>query len=498
VPDTTCVSAAPAKSWSEEADRRVAQDANGISTIRELAYAAPVAGSWFFYIPMWSILPGFYAKYGGLSLTSIATVILSIRLFDGVADMTIGYLSDWHRSSGGSRKVWVVIGGAGTVVASFFLLTPPQPSTTAYYLIWSIAFFLAFTIVEIPHMTWGSELTMGYQQRTRIYGVRNVVTRVGVVAFYALPLLPIYRAHEYTPQVLRDAIYVGSLMTVLGLALTIVAAPAGIPVTLSIRDNPRLFIRSLVRNKPLVLYCMTFGCLGLSSGMWFGLVYFYLDSYLKLGGKIAIIFLVGYLIGALSTPLWVKLIHRTSKSTAWATGVSLFLLQSGAVFFVRPDTSWWVPFGLIGIVNLYFTGHDVAALSLLGDIVDYGKLKFHKDRGATYFALNILIFKFGLGIGGGLAFAIVGWFGFDPSVAVHSGRAMLGFKLAFTVLPACLSLMALILIVLSPIDRRRHRIIQRRIESRILRSDKQTARRLTITTPPINGREHVVNQSATA
>src|SRR5579871_4532264 len=80
-----------------------------------VAYAAPVTGSYFFYMPMWSILPGIYAKYFGLPLTSIAVVVLVIRLFDGVIDTTIGYLSDWYSSAGGSRKPWVLIGGLGSI-----------------------------------------------------------------------------------------------------------------------------------------------------------------------------------------------------------------------------------------------------------------------------------------------------------------------------------------------------------------------------------------------
>lgn len=52
-----------------------------------LAYAAPSTGSYFFYIPMWSILPGIYAKYFDLFLTSIAAVVLFIRIFDGFVDV---------------------------------------------------------------------------------------------------------------------------------------------------------------------------------------------------------------------------------------------------------------------------------------------------------------------------------------------------------------------------------------------------------------------------
>ena len=36
-----------------------------------LAYAAPAAGSFFFYTPMWSILPAVYVKHFGLELSAV-------------------------------------------------------------------------------------------------------------------------------------------------------------------------------------------------------------------------------------------------------------------------------------------------------------------------------------------------------------------------------------------------------------------------------------------
>jgi Na+/melibiose symporter-like transporter len=165
-----------------------------------------------------------------------------------------------------------------------------------------------------------------------------------------------------------------------------------------------------------------------------------------------------------------KLIQKTSKSTAWALGASLFVVQLLGAWFTRPADAWWIPFLLVIVANLCFCCHDVAALSILGDIVDYGKLKFHRDRGATYFALNTLIFKVGLGLGGGLSIGIAGLFGFASKGHANGSSAIFGLKLGFIILPACLAFIGLGFILRTPIDRRRHRIIQRRIESTLTRS----------------------------
>lgn len=435
-----------------------------------LAYAAPVLGSYFFYIPMWSILPGVYAKYFGLSLTSVAAVVLFVRLFDGVSDLTVGYLSDRHRAAGGSRKPWVIAGGLGTILASYFLLIPPTPTTATYYLVCSLAYFLAFAIAEIPHLTWGSELTLDYQQRAQVYGARNILSKLGISAFYALPLLPVFASTDYTPQVLQVAVLAGALMTMAGLAWTLLVAPVGFAVPSVREDSPRLLFQSVFRSKPLLLYFAAATCGALCYGMWYGLLYIYLDSYLGMGGRVAIMLLLATVLATLTTPLWLKLIQKTSKATAWAIGISLFGIQLLGTLWISPGDPWWLAFLLVLFANLCFTANDVAAVSAMGDIVDYGKLKFHVDRGATYFAIVNLIFKVGLGLGGGLALGIAGTFGFSTSDAIHSSSSIWGLKLAFIALPACFALACLFLVTRTPINRQRHRIIQRRIESRLPRS----------------------------
>lgn len=443
---------------------------DGTGSLRKaMAYAAPAAAGYFFYIPMWSILPGIYAKHFGLSLSAIAGVVLFIRLFDGFIDTAIGYLSDYHRSLGGSRKPWVFVGAIGAVIACYFLFNPPLPATTGYYLTWSMVYFLAFVLAEIPHLTWGSELAPDYHQRAQVFGVRYIATRVGMITFFALPLLPIYASSDYTPEVLQDGVLIGAVMAVAGL-LWALNAPTGTAPAAVREDSWRLLYQSLVRNKPLLLYFGASASLGLAGGMWYAVIYFYLDGYLGLGSKVALIFLMATVISAVSTPVWVRLIHRTSKATVWAIGILLFVLQMIAALMLEPGVVWWVPFALVVLVNLFFSCHDIAATSTLGDIADYGKLKFGRDRGATYFGLNTLLFKIGLGFGGGLALAVAGSFGFEPAKAVQSEYAILGLKLSFAILPLLFAIVGAIFVLRTPLNARRHRIIQRRIESRALRA----------------------------
>lgn len=430
-----------------------------------LAYAAPAAGLYFFYIPMFSILPEVYAKDYALPLGTIALIVLSIRLFDGVADAAVGYFSDRHRSRGGSRKTWTLLGCVGSAVACYFLFNPATPVTPGYYLGWSLVYFFSLTTADIPHLAWGGELSMGYEDRSRVFGIRTLMVRLGISVFYALPLLPGYRIHEYTPEVLHDAVIIGAGLSALGIVYMLVGAPGGAWSATPAGGRARPFLHSIVYNKPLLIHFLAFGLVELSYGMWFGLLTFFLDGYLHLGSQIPILFLAGFLCAAGSAPLWIRLISATSKPIAWSVAVAFFVGQLLLVNFMSPGGPLWLVLVTILVANVCLAGTDTAVLAILGDVIDYGKLRFRRSGGGIYFALNALMLKVGLGVGSGLAIGIAGAYGFDPSRAVHSEQSIMALKFAFIALPSLFALVGIAVILRAPLTRKRCAIIRRRLQS---------------------------------
>lgn len=444
-------------------------DARQPSTQQIVAYSAPLIGSGFFYNPMWGILPGIYVKYFGLDLTVVAAVALIIRLFDGVTDPAIGYLSDRHRSLGGARKYWVLAGGMLIAIICYFLFYPPSMVTAEYFLFWSLMYFLALTLMDIPHYAWGAELTRNYNIRAKVYSVRNMASMTGFLLFSALPLLPLYETSEYTPQLLCDAWVLGSVLMLSGLLYMAVCAPKAKGRSLSTedqQDSVALYLRSLINNKPLLIYFAGYLAFGLSLGMWIGLQFIYVDAYLGMGKKLAIIYTVATVAGVLSTPLWLKLIKCTSKHSVWALSAMLFAGQMLCVSWLDKGFSWYWLLICQSMAYIGFSGHNVASISTLGDIIDYGQLVFKKNRSATYIAFNNLLYKWGIGIGTALGFAIAGFYGFDPTQSNNSLEAIHGLKIAYLYLPMLLSVVAVIFILVTPITRDRHRIIEQRLARR--------------------------------
>ena len=429
-----------------------------------IAYALPLFALNFSVAPIMSILQGIYAKYYGLELTAIASVLLIARIFDGVTDPLIGYFSDRARS----RKPMVLAGGGLFVISAFFLFSPPENVSVVYFLFWYLAFYLSLTLFDIPHLSWGSELAPGYDERSRLYTLRAGFLIVGQSVFYMLPYLPMLPGNEFTPDTLRLAVFMSAALTLISLSWMARAVPTGISPenTRKSQENMLSMLRAIYRNKPLLIFVAAQSLSGLGMGMWIGLLFIYLDSYLQLGEGAAVFFLLGNICSFASLALWLRYANHAGKPMAWATSIVVFAVLIAIMGLLTPGVGFWIPLTLICGIYVASGCAHVVAPSILADTIDYGKLKFGGERAGTYFSFYTLLGKLNGGLGVGAALAIAGLYQYNPALTEHSKESIFGLKLGFAGVPVILILASLIFIRLTPITKKRHELIQRRLTAR--------------------------------
>ena len=440
------------------------------------AYAAPAFSQALIHGPVNTVIQGIYGKHFGVPLASIALVLVIARVFDAVTDPVIGYLSDRYRTRWGKRKPWLVSGSFIAVVACWFLYVPAGEVTVPYFLGWFLLAYLGWTISEIPYRAWMAEITHDYHQRTRIATWRTFARYLGFIAFYGIPFLPFFETTEFTPETL----FVTALLASVALPATAIIAAAMVPRGDEghAAETPRLraLWPALVKNKPLLLYLLSFATGGLATGCAFGLLFFFVDSHLGLGATLALLFVLGAPIGALAMPFWNWLAHRIGKTRTWALAytASALLLLLHLFIPVGPEGEPW----LITLFLLVFAVSSVGVVmpaALLADVVDYGRWKFRGDFAGTYYSVQTMVEKGVEGLGVAMGLAVVAYFGFDPQLDEQTRRGTLGLLLGFPVLPALLTLLTVPIIWSFPIDERRQGIIVRRLSRR---ADREANRKL--------------------
>lgn len=447
-----------------------------ISSLQHFSYVAPGITVAF----LWSsigILQGIYAKYYGVAITTIATVLLIARIFDAVTDPVIGYWSDRYQDKYGSRKPFVVAGGLLFILSSYFLFVPIDPSrvdastvvSTLHFLIWFLLFYFSFSLFEIPHLAWATELAASSRAKNKIYTLRFLSNCLGMLCFFLIPLLPIFPSRDFTPDTFRWAAIAAGVLMLSTLYLCVTGTPNGSRVCRLGPIEKETFWalrREILANKPLLLFLFSFSLFCTGSGMFFTLLFILVDSYLQLGHYYAQAVLISLVASVGMLSVWYWLANFAGKKFVLAINAFFYSVAAIIVGFLEPGQAGVVDLSLV-MVLIYISAIAAISPSLVSEIVDYGTWKFGKDRSASYFSLYTFAAKAVVAIGGSLGLWIVGWYDFDAAADVQSERAVFGLHLAACWLPAVLMLCSVVAFSLIPMNVHRHGIVRRRLDSRL-------------------------------
>lgn len=116
-----------------------------------LAYAAPGIPLAALTLPLYILLPTFYADALGLPLAAIGGALFIVRIADAASDPIIGWASDRFTWRGGRRKIWFAASIPLVVVATIALFWPPATVGIGYLTAWGIALSIGYTMaINVP------------------------------------------------------------------------------------------------------------------------------------------------------------------------------------------------------------------------------------------------------------------------------------------------------------------------------------------------------------
>ncbi len=422
--------------------------------------------------PTASLLPIFYAKSTAVTFAAIGTGALIARLFDGLSDPIIGLLSDRTRTRFGRRKPWILAGALLASPAVWFFFNPSAESDVLYFTFWYIVVTIAWTMVEIPHYAWASELVDSYDQRSSIAFYRTAFAIVGSILFATVPLLPLFPSSEFDGDVFRFL----SWTIIIGIALTTTITLLLTPEPARNVETRRFSLSKLAGilriNRPFQSIVLTLVIYGIASGMYSATFFVFVDTELKLGDRIAHVWTISTFAGFCTLSLWPPVLQRFNKHRILSVSIlSMATLLSSSVFIPFDETGF-VP--LIVLVSTSFgAGYGIAIVipAMLMDVAEYDVLKTGIAKPGIYFAIYVLLNKTMLGLGFAIAFNLLSLFGYEAGQD-NTEMARWGMRLTAFIIPFILAIGAASWVWFYPLNRQRVSIIQRRLQARTAASAK--------------------------
>lgn len=411
--------------------------------------------------------PTYYSPAVGLSLGAVGLAFMLGRIFEAFSDPVIGAKSDRTRSPFGPRRPWMVVGTPIAIIAAWFLLTP-GPGTSFTYLLFSLlVFYVGWTMVYIPHQSWGGELSADYHERTRIAGFRETGSFLGYLLAAVVPLVYWRFLRGVAAPSFEQIVHsIGVLFAVtlpLGVLWCLVAVPARQAGEAEAPPGWGELFAILKRNRPFQRLGTAYLFDRLAMGVYFaaqplliGLVFGMMDNLL-------VIALVNTIAAAAFAPMWIPVARRLGKHRTYVLANFVTMLSYALLFVAQSGELWWVLLANV-VMGCGNGGTMITPPAMAADTVDYDELRSGLAQMGGHMAFLAFVFKTGMAIGVAIGLPFIGLFGYQGLGSELSETAALGIRLCASWLPILLLIPAIALMWRFPLDAARHEIIRRRLE----------------------------------
>jgi len=385
-------------------------------------------------------------------------VSLAPRIFDSLTDPIMGFISDNTKSKWGRRRQYVFL-GAITMGISFIIMWQLFRENSidynfAYFLFWSIVFYLGLTIFSVPYVAMGYEMSDDFHERTSIMAIAQWIGQ------WAWVIAPWFWVIMYDTAWFETAdVAVRELAIWVGLGCAICAMVPAIfikskstleedysPMTvkniggslIKIWDSFGEAFTSAPFRKLCFATFLIFNAFNTVAAFTFFIIVYYLFN--GDAGAAGIWPTLFGCVGALCTtflviPIVAKMSKVMGKKKAFLISQSISVLGYVMLWFLFiPGKPYLfliaLPFFSFGIGGLF-----TIMMSMTADVIDLDELTSGKRREGVFGAIYWWMVKFGFAIAGGLSGAIFSVIGFDTALEVQPESAITGLRLFFSGLP---------------------------------------------------------------
>lgn len=442
---------------------------NALTSTQLLAYAAPTVALQAMMVPLLMFLPPTYSEVTGMSLAVVGLMFALGRAFEAVSDPLIGALSDRTRHRFGRRRIWMAAGVPIALLATGFLLDPAADDGPGYLLLWLLLFYFGWTLVFIPHQSWGGELSGRYDDRTRIAGFRETGAFVGYLLATVVPLV-YWQFIRGVPapsfsQIVQAVGWFFMVALPVGVLWCFVAVPTG--QALSPQHVPawRELFSILRRNKPFARLMTAYFIDRLAMGTYFFVQPILVGVALDMQANLLIVALANTVAAVTFAPLWVPITRRLGKHRTYCVANLVTMLSYVLLFLAAPGELW-----LVIVANLVMGfgngGTMITPPAMAADTADHDELQSGSAQMGGHMAFLAFVFKAGMACGPVVGGVFLAAFGYEQTGQLLDTDSSLGIRLAASWLPLLLLLAPLLIMWNFPIDAKRHAEIRRALEER--------------------------------
>ncbi|GGE38710.1 MFS transporter [Actibacterium pelagium] len=401
-----------------------------MSYFRVSLFAAFLAGGG---IPLYVHLPLYATDVLGLSLSTLAIVLVVIRLIDTVQDPLLGRLADRF---GANRPLLAAVAVLGLSLGFLLLFTlRPDTPTGAWLLAVLVLVFTAYSFATILFYGRGVELASGGgpDRHYRLAGFRETGTLVGILVAVSLP--------QVGSGAGMDGYAILGL-TLAGLGVVMLVANRGLWPP-QVKTNEARFKLSDLRDADATPVLILALVNALPVAITSTLFLFFVEDKLQLPDYAGHFLLLFFLCAGLSAPIWSRLSQRFGAKRVLLPAMVLAIVSFIGAASLAPGSA--MAFAVISAASGAALGADMVILPALFSV------QLERGNVSTGVAFGIWAFvaKLALAMAAGITLPLLDFAGFEPG-QTNSAQALTTLTWAYAVVPCILKLCAIWMVVRLP------------------------------------------------
>ena len=409
-------------------------------------------------------LPRYYATHFGLGLSAVGAAFMIVRLVDVLFDPMIGLLMDRTRTRLGRYRLWLAGGAPILMLGVFMVFTPPGKVTLVYLLIWLFIYYVGASLVTLSHVSWASVIASNYNERSRVFGVIQVVSIIGASVLLLVP--SITRSPDFASGVRSMGWFVLGV-TAVGAVLAILATPEkqiadAHEEKFGLRDYLEMIFRPDMRRIIVADFCLALG-----PGWMAALYLYYFHDARGFSSDesrfLLLIYIAAGVIGA-GVLSWLATRfgkHRTLMGAAAGYSIGLISLT------LLPKAAFLPAAFFMFLLGFLAAGFPLLDRAMVADVGDAVRLEQGKHRVGVLFAMITSSQKIAAALAIGLTFTVLDALGYNPKEgAVNTPATIHGLELTYLLGPIFFVMVGAACFIGYKLDHKRHAEIRRQLDAR--------------------------------
>ncbi|WP_291048242.1 MFS transporter [Hyphomonas sp.] len=429
-------------------------------------------------MPVTTYLPPLYAGQGGLGLATIGLIFMVARIWDVITDPIVGILVDRYQWRHGPRKLWIAFSVPLLCVTAFFLFMPArdEPASALALLFQLLILYTGWTFLQTTHQAWGADLTPDYDERSKLFGYREMMSAGGTLLILSLPaLLGSWFAFDAYAEVASMGWFLALILplTIL-IAFSLVPDKALAPLP---KQRPKMDLSQVLagmKERAIWRILAVEICVGIGVGVTASTFLFVARGVVGLHSGASSVLLIFFVASIVGIPAWLWVSRRLEKHTALQL-VCVYSLACNLVLIPMLLLGHaWLFIPMVALLGLSFGAPQALLRSMIADQVDREEVRSDLNKAGFYFAFMGTSYKVGQAAAIGVSFLLLALIGFNPEVPENPDHRI-GLILVFTLVPAIIFALCILLCRNYPLTRDAHEkdraILRARFAAKTLSQD---------------------------